>query len=40
MKIKTVANRLVIFDPELEHAAFSLTDEKSRVVINFNYEKF
>ena len=38
MKIKTVANRLVIFDPELEHAAFSQTDEKSRVVINFNYE--
>ena len=39
-KIKTVANRMVIFDSNLEHAAFSQTDEKVRVVINFNYEKF
>ena len=39
-KIKTVANRMVIFDSNLEHAAFSQTDEKARVVINFNYEKF
>ena len=39
-KIKTVANRMVIFDSNSEHAAFSQTDEKVRVVINFNYEKF
>ena len=38
VKVKTVANRLVTFDPKLEHAAFSQTDEKVRVVINFNYE--
>ena len=39
-KIKTVANRMVIFDSNLEHAGFSQTDEKVRVVINFNYEKY
>ena len=36
-KIKSVANRMVIFDPSLEHASVSQTDEKSRIVINFNY---
>ena len=36
-KIKSVANRMVIFDPSLQHASVSQTDEKSRVVINFNY---
>ena len=39
-KIKTVANRMVIFVSNLEHAGFSQTDEKVRVVINFNYEKY
>ena len=39
-KVKTVANRIVIFNSNLRHAAFSQTDEKVRVVINFNYEKY
>ena len=39
-KIKSVANRMVIFDSNLDHAGFSPTDEKTRVVINFNYEKY
>ena len=38
VKVKTVANRLVSFDSTLEHAAFSQTDEKVRIVVNFNYE--
>tara|TARA_B100000287_G_scaffold182476_1_gene172573 strand:+ start:269 stop:742 length:474 start_codon:yes stop_codon:yes gene_type:complete len=37
-KVKTVANRMVIFDSNLRHSGFSPTDEKARVVINFNYE--
>ena len=37
-KVKSVANRMVIFDSTLEHAGFTCTDEKRRVVINFNYE--
>ena len=37
-KIKSVANRLLVFDSNLEHAGFSCTDKKIRVVINFNYE--
>ena len=37
-KIKSVENRMVIFDSNLEHAGFSTTDEKKRIVINFNYE--
>ena len=37
-KVESVANRVVIFDSNLEHQAVSCTDEKVRVVINFNYE--
>ncbi len=37
-KVKSVANRVVIFDNDLEHAGVSCTDENRRVVINFNYE--
>ena len=37
-EINSVANRMVIFNSNLEHAATSLTDEKTRVVINFNFE--
>ena len=33
----SVANRMVIFNSNLEHAATSHTDEKTRVVVNFNY---
>ncbi len=36
-KIKSVANRMLIFDSNMEHTAVSSTDEKRRVVINFNY---
>ena len=37
-EINSVANRMVIFNSNLEHAATSHTDEKTRVVINFNFE--
>ena len=37
-KVKSVANRMVIFDSNLEHQGVTCTDEKRRVVINFNYE--
>ena len=35
--VKSVANRTVIFPSDLEHAGFSCTDKKVRVLINFNY---
>ena len=37
-KVKSVANRIVIFDSKLEHRGVSCTDQQTRVVINFNYE--
>ena len=37
-KVKSVENRIVIFDSNLKHQAVTCTDEKRRVVINFNYE--
>ena len=36
--VKSVANRAVIFGPDLEHTAVTCTDEKTRVIINMNYE--
>ena len=36
-KVKSVANRMVIFDPHIQHAGYTCTDEKMRVVVNFNY---
>ena len=36
-KVKSVANRIVIFDSNLEHAGFTCTDENTRVTVNFNY---
>lgn len=36
-KIKSVANRLISFDSRLLHTGSTCTDEKRRVVINFNY---
>ena len=36
-KVKSVANRMVIFDSELEHQGVTCTNQKARVVINFNY---
>ena len=36
-RVKSVANRIVIFDSDVEHAGVTCTDEKRRVVVNFNY---
>ena len=38
VKVKSVANRMVTFDSRLEHAGYTCTDEKVRMVINFNWE--
>jgi hypothetical protein len=35
--VKSVENRLVIFDSDIKHTGSSCTDENLRVVINFNY---
>ena len=35
--INSVANRLITFPSEMAHRGTSCTDEKSRVVINFNW---
>jgi hypothetical protein len=37
-KVKSVANRMVIFPCSLKHRGVSCTDQIKRVVINFNYE--
>lgn len=36
-EVNSIANRMITFNSNLEHAATSHTDEKTRVVINFNY---
>lgn len=36
-KIESVANRVVVFDSNLEHTGTNCTDEPCRVVINFNF---
>ena len=36
-KVKSVANRLVIFPSQTYHGGTSCTDETKRIVINFNY---
>jgi len=36
-KVKSVANRMVIFDGDLEHEGVTCTNQKVRTVINFNY---
>ena len=38
-KVESVANRMVTFPANLKHTGTSCTDEKTRVVINFNYFK-
>ena len=35
--VNSVANRIVIFDPNIEHAGITCTNQKTRVVVNFNY---
>jgi len=36
-KIKSVENRLITFPANLKHTGASCSDERNRVVINFNY---
>ena len=38
-KVKSVENRMVIFDGNVEHQGYSCTDKLTRVLINFNYER-
>ena len=38
-KVDSIANRMVTFPANLTHRGTSCTDEKTRVVINFNYFK-
>jgi len=37
-KVESVANRIVIFDSNTMHTGTTCTDQKVRVLINFNYE--
>jgi|TARA_R100001086_G_scaffold241767_1_gene168915 hypothetical protein len=39
-KIKSIENTFVEFKADEQHTGASCTDEKSRIVINFNYIKF
>jgi len=36
-KVESVANRMVTFPSNMKHTGTSCTDEKTRIVINFNY---
>ena len=36
-KVESVANRMLVFDSNLVHGGVSCTDEKTRILINFNY---
>ena len=38
-QVESVANRMVMFPANMKHCGTSCTDEKTRVVINFNYFK-
>ena len=38
-KVESVANRLITFPANLKHRGTSCTDEKRRIIINFNYFK-
>jgi hypothetical protein len=37
IKIKSVENRLLLFDPQTIHRSSTCTDQKFRININFNY---
>ena len=39
-KVKSVANRMIVFPCALKHRGVSCTNQMKRVVINFNYEKY
>ena len=36
-KVESVENRMVIFDSHIQHVGYACTDQKSRVVVNFNF---
>lgn len=36
-KIESIENRLIVFDSRIMHTGSTCTDQKTRVVINFNY---
>jgi hypothetical protein len=36
-KVESVANRMITFPSNMKHTGTSCTDEKTRIVINFNY---
>ena len=36
-KVESVRNRIVVFNSQIKHTGVSCTDEKCRVLINFNY---
>ncbi len=38
--VESVANRMVIFPANIKHTGTTCSDEKRRVVINFNYYTF
>ena len=38
-KVESIANRMITFPANLKHTGTSCTDEKIRIVINFNYWK-
>lgn len=38
-KVESVKNRIVTFDSNLKHAGVTCTDQKARVVLNFNFYK-
>lgn len=37
-KVQSVSNRMVIFDSDIMHCGATCTNQKRRVVVNFNYE--
>ena len=37
-RVESISNRMLIFDSNLEHQGVTCTDEKIRVLINFNIE--
>ena len=38
-KVESIANRMITFPANIKHAGTSCSDQKTRVVINFNYFK-
>ena len=36
-KVKSEANRMIVFDGSLRHTGATCTDEKTRIVVNFNF---